>query len=118
MQLSMINDAVLLQVDATVIIGGLIFLTLRTRNISMSRTAQDLAEYFTLGSTYFTIFLLGISVYNLLFGSTRLFDVSKWLTVAAIFILLLHVIGTSRTIMEALTTHIPRRKDEYGNDRK
>jgi hypothetical protein len=69
-------------------------------------------------ATGVTIFLLGISVYNLFIGATKLFDFSKSLTVAAIFVLLLPVIARSKTIMEALTQYIPERKDEYDNDKK
>jgi hypothetical protein len=81
----MIDDADLLQVDATVIVGALIFLTIGT--VSKGWTGKNIEEKITLVSTNVTILLLGISVSLLLFGSTNLLY-SQVLTVIGVFVLL------------------------------
>jgi DMSO reductase anchor subunit len=110
----MIEEAVLLQVDATIIVGALIFLTVRT--VSEGYTGKSLEESITLLSTYFTIFLLGLSVLNLLFNPTTSFGYSKVLTVASIFILVAPVLAKSRIIIEGLTTEKHKTKHEHDDD--
>jgi hypothetical protein len=96
-----IDNAVLLQVDATIIVGALIFLTFRS--ILRGETGEKLGEAFTLGSTGIIIILLGISVYYLLFWPAMSFGASKGLTVAAIFFLLVLVFSRSRNLMNHLS---------------
>ncbi|MFL6379520.1 MAG: hypothetical protein ACJ72R_18960 [Nitrososphaeraceae archaeon] len=110
----MIGDADLLQADATVIVGVLIFLTIRP--ISKGDTGKRLEKDTTLGSIYFTIFLLGISVYILLLGPTDLFYYSKVLTVAGIFVLLVPIIVT--IIAPVVGTLKEKSGHGYVNDKK